>query len=104
MDEETRNRIFEPFFTTKGPGKGTGLGGSIAFGIVKQHQGFPSVYSEPGNGSVFKVFLPLTEEGTASAEPPASPAAAQGGNETILVAEDEAAVRDFLATILSDAG
>ena len=104
MDEETRSRIFEPFFTTKETGKGTGLGMSIAFGIVKQHQGFLSVYSEPGNGSVFKIFLPLTEEGRAGAESPASPAAARGGNETILVAEDEAAVRGLIATVLSEAG
>ncbi|MBI5442305.1 MAG: PAS domain-containing protein, partial [Deltaproteobacteria bacterium] len=104
MDEETRNRIFEPFFTTKETGKGTGLGMSIAFGIVKQHRGFLSVYSEPGNGSVFKIFLPLTEEGRAGDESPAPPAAASGGNETILVAEDEAAVRNLIATVLSDAG
>ncbi|MBK9091065.1 MAG: response regulator [Holophagales bacterium] len=77
---------------------------SIAFGIVKQHHGFMSVYSEPGTGSVFKIFLPLTEEGRAGEDSPASPAPARGGNETILVAEDEATVRDLLATVLSDAG
>jgi Cu+-exporting ATPase len=104
MDEETRNRIFEPFFTTKEPGKGTGLGMSIAFGIVKQHRGFMSVYSDLGSGSVFKIFLPLTEEGRAGDESPASTAAAPVGSETILVAEDEATVRDLLATVLADAG
>jgi Cu+-exporting ATPase len=104
MTEETRNRIFEPFFTTKETGKGTGLGMSIAYGIVKQHRGFLSVYSEPGNGSVFKIFLPLTAEARAGNEAPEPPATVLGGSETILVAEDEAAVRDLLATVLSDAG
>jgi Cu+-exporting ATPase len=104
MDEETKKRIFEPFFTTKATGKGTGLGMSIAYGIVKQHHGFLDVYSEPGNGSVFKIFLPLTEEARVGDDTPMSPVTTRGGNETILVAEDEAAVRDLLATVLSDAG
>ena len=105
MDEETKNRIFEPFFTTKETGKGTGLGMSIVYGIVKQHRGFVNVYSEPGNGSVFKIFLPLTEEqATRRTSRRRRPSTARGGNETILVAEDEAAVRDLLATVLSDAG
>ncbi len=104
MDEETRKRVFEPFFTTKETGKGTGLGMSIVYGIVKQHRGFLSVYSEPGAGSVIRIYLPVHEAGPAADEEPAETQAVRGGSETILVAEDEASVRRLLATVLTDAG
>ncbi|MDA8431532.1 MAG: PAS domain S-box protein, partial [Nitrospiraceae bacterium] len=105
MDEETAKRIFEPFFTTKEPGKGTGLGLAIAYGIIKQHGGCINVYSEPGEGTTFRIYLPLVssaeeaEAGTTIAPPPRSL-----GAETILVAEDDGAVRKLVGTVLSQFG
>lgn len=104
MDEETRKRIFEPFFTTKETGKGTGLGMSIVYGIVKQHRGFLNVYSELGSGSVIRVYLPIHESGPATDDEKAAAPPVRGGSETILVAEDEASVRQLLDTVLTEAG
>ncbi|MCL5966345.1 MAG: response regulator [Deltaproteobacteria bacterium] len=104
MDDETRDRIFEPFFTTKEPGKGTGLGLSMVYGIVKQHDGYINVYSEPGRGTTFKIYLPLVKsaiEETVHAMPAAYP---EGGTETILVAEDEQVVRELTKAVLEKFG
>jgi len=103
MDEETRRKIFEPFFTTKELGKGTGLGLSIVYGIVKQHEGFINVYSEPGKGATFRIYLPITKERVAK-EIPVVRAEETGGAETILVAEDDEAVRTFTRTVLEGSG
>jgi signal transduction histidine kinase len=92
IDEETRKRIFEPFFTTKEMGKGTGLGLSIVYGIVKRHDGAINVYSEPGKGTVFRIYLKLVKEETKTAETVPEPEYI-GGDETILLAEDDAVVR-----------
>jgi len=95
MDPDVQARIFEPFYTTKAVGQGTGLGLSTVYGIVKQSGGFVWVYSEPDQGSVFKVYLPEASAATA-AEVPADPMTAPtGGSETILVIEDEDVVRNL---------
>ncbi len=87
-----RFETFEPFFTTKDVGKGTGLGVSIAYGIVKQHNGYIRCYSELGRGTTFKIYLPMTKIDIATTEPVVLPAVS-GGKETILIAEDASAVR-----------
>jgi PAS domain S-box-containing protein len=104
MDEKTRERVFEPFFSTKGPDKGTGLGLAMVYGIVKQHGGFIHLYSEPGKGTTFKVYFPAVE-----AQPDAVPAirgeeVLRGGKETILLAEDEEAIRALAERVLTGFG
>jgi CheY-like chemotaxis protein len=103
---EPRNlrRIFEPFFTTKPIGKGTGLGLATVYGIVKQHQGWVEVESQPGKGSVFRVFLPLSTEPAESGAEIAPAQAVRGGTETILVVEDELPVRELVCTLLASHG
>ncbi len=103
MDETTRQRIFEPFFTTKEMGKGTGLGLAIVYGIIKQHNGHINVYSEPGKGTTFRVYLPLTEP-KGEEEKAAEMIAPKGGTETILVAEDNEDVRKLERNVLERFG
>jgi PAS domain S-box-containing protein len=103
MDEKTRYRIFEPFFTTKEIGKGTGLGLSIAYGIVKQHHGFINCSSEPGKGTTFSIYLPLSNSPVPEPELHSS-LVPRGGSETILIAEDDPEVRKLTTTILQDFG
>ncbi len=103
MDKETCAKIFDPFFTTKETGKGTGLGLAIVYGIVKQHNGYVNVYSEPGHGTTFRIFLPLLASGEVVAAKTSLPFP-QGGSETILLAEDEPSIRTLLAAALRDFG
>jgi len=103
MDAATLARVFEPFFTTKEAGKGTGLGLATVYGIVKQSGGHISVYSEPGLGSTFKVYLPPSEDDVAAPVVAATVTAA-GGSETILLLEDEPALREVIQEVLETAG
>jgi len=103
MDEETTKRIFEPFFTTKEAGKGTGLGLSIAYGIIKEHNGYILVYSRLGTGTTFRIYLPMIENAVQKHEIPQYNEP-QGGGETILVAEDDAPVREITSKLLREYG
>jgi two-component system cell cycle sensor histidine kinase/response regulator CckA len=104
MDDVTRGRVFEPFFTTKERGKGTGLGLATVYGIVKQSAGFVWVYSEPGQGTAFKVYLPEAEGRIAVANKPVTSDDDLAGSETILVVEDEKGIRDVTCSYLSTKG
>jgi PAS domain S-box-containing protein len=100
MDSATRSRLFEPFFTSKGPGKGSGLGLATVYGIVKQSKGQITVYSQPGCGSIFEIYLPRVEEPVA--EPPRR--ASAKGSETILLVDDEEGVRKLVHAVLQSHG
>jgi PAS domain S-box-containing protein len=101
---ENLPRIFEPFFTTKEVGKGTGLGLATVYGIVRQHQGWIEVTSQPGKGATFKVFVPATDGSAETGEASASRNAIRGGSETILVVEDETPVRELVCDFLTSCG
>lgn len=107
MDAETLSRIFEPFFTTKETGKGTGLGLSTVYGIVKQSGGYVWVYSEPGGGATFKIYLPVVEEIGAAVGPARQEVFRRQewrGSETVLVVEDDAMLLDLVGLILERCG
>jgi PAS domain S-box-containing protein len=104
MSEEVKARVFEPFFTTKGVGEGTGLGLSSCYGIVKQSGGHISVYSEPGRGTTFKIYLPQVEPQANISIPRLDSPDLPGGTETILLVEDDPALREMAATLLRRLG
>lgn len=104
MSADTQRRIFEPFFTTKDLGHGTGLGLATVYGIVDQHKGYIHVYSEIGIGTVFKVYLPVTRQVDKQNNNDPAPVTPRTGTETILVVEDESAVRQLIARVLSRKG
>jgi PAS domain S-box-containing protein len=102
MDEVTRRRVFEPFFTTKAAGKGTGLGLSTVYGIVRQFGGSIDLYSEAGQGTTFRVYLPRVED--AAGEERTETVEARGGHETLLLVEDEEGVRRMVLAALERCG
>ena len=104
MDKETLHKIFDPYFTTKGEGKGTGLGLAVVHGIVKSHQGRIAVYSEPGQGTTFKVYLPIIESTATAFEPSVAPPAPSKAQERVMVVDDENAIRETHSTMLTEAG
>jgi CheY-like chemotaxis protein len=102
MTKEVQTHIFEPFFTTKEPGKGTGLGLSTVYGIVKQSEGFIYVYSEPGHGTTFKIYLPAVRARSSGRRRDGTAAAAR--SETVLLVEDEEGLRELIAELLVENG
>ncbi|RJQ21245.1 MAG: response regulator [Nitrospiraceae bacterium] len=102
MDEEIRRKIFEPFFTTKEMGKGTGLGLAIVYGIVKQHNGYINVYSRPGKGTTFRIYLPEIETEVKVEKEEVAFLQLKGNGEAVLLAEDEPAVREPIKRILEE--
>jgi len=104
MDEATQRRVFEPFFTTKEVGKGTGLGLAVVYGIIKQHEGYINLYSEPGKGTTFRIYLPVVADGAGAVEPAGEAERPARGTETILVAEDNEVVRELVHAVLTESG
>jgi len=104
MSEKVKAHLFEPFFTTKGVGRGTGLGLSTCYGIIKQSGGHISVYSEPGRGATFKIYLPRVESQSKIPMGRLAPPALPRGTETIMLVEDDPALREMAATLLRRLG
>jgi PAS domain S-box-containing protein len=104
MDKQTLAKLFEPFFTIKEVGKGTGLGLATIYGIVKQNNGFINVYSEPGQGTTFKIYLPQQEPQEVATEQPRKPAEVLTGTETVLLVEDEKSLLKFAKMLLEELG
>ena len=104
MDAEILDHIFEPFFTTKTSGKGTGLGLATVYGIVKQNEGFINVYSEPGQGTTFKIYLPRHRTEAEYLPEKAMEQPAETGHETILLVEDELAILEMATMMLENLG
>jgi PAS domain S-box-containing protein len=104
MDRDTLGHVFEPFFTTKGVGHGTGLGLSTVYGIVKQSDGYVWAYSEPGRGSTFKIYLPVTEADDTSPRPPDPSPLRAGRGESVLLVEDDEGVRQMTRRALEEGG
>lgn len=103
MGKEVLDQLFQPFFTTKEMGQGTGLGLAMVYGIVKQNAGFISVYSEPDEGTTFRIYLPVAR-GEAETGLQAEPEKSAGGTETILIVEDERAILDIATRVLEESG
>jgi len=104
MDEATKDRLFEPFFTTKGAGRGTGLGLATVYGIVRQNNGCINVYSEPGKGTAFRIYLPRHKAAVADASAETARPIPMGEGETVLVVEDEAAILRLCRIMLEELG
>lgn len=104
MGDEVLKKIFEPFYTTKEKGKGTGLGLAVSYGIIKQHNGYVHVASTPGAGTTFEILLPEAVSGRGEEAPAGEYKPSQGGHETVLVAEDEEAVRELISSLLEAQG
>ncbi len=104
MDEDTRRKIFEPFFTTKEVGKGTGLGMAVVYGIIKQHEGYINVYSEPGKGTTFRIYLPVIAAEIIEEKKEAQIDYPEKGTETLLVAEDDESLRELTVSVLQEFG
>ncbi|UCG22299.1 MAG: PAS domain S-box protein [Deltaproteobacteria bacterium] len=107
MEKETLEHIFDPFYTTKEVGKGTGLGLAIVYGIVKNHEGYVMCYSRPGSGTSFRIYLPASEAATEheeAVEPLESKSPVMGGDETILLVDDEKFIRELGVDVLGQAG
>jgi two-component system sensor histidine kinase EvgS len=104
MDKDTIDNIFEPFFTTKGLGEGTGLGLSTVFGIVKQNKGFINVYSEPGEGTTFKIYLPPHAENGDIFKMSETENIPTGSGETVLIVEDEPSILKMSQQLMENSG
>ncbi len=104
MDKEILRHIFDPFYTTKETGKGTGLGLAMVYGIVKSHSGYIMCYSEPDEGTIFKIYFPIIEKEAERVESKKEKVPIEGGNETILLVDDEEAIRELAEDILTRFG